>query len=459
LSTISNLKGSENSAAIGRECYGLIEEVFPICRSITGDGFRETLARIRKHIPLAVHEVPTGAQVFDWTVPREWNIRDAYVKNSRGERVIDFQKSNLHVVSYSIPVFRKMRLDELKQHLFSAPLYPDRIPYRTSYYHDTWGFCVRQRQLEQLQEDEYEVCIDSTLKNGSLTYGECLIAGGTEKEVLISCHACHPSLCNDNLSGVVVSTFLAKSLMLKKLRYSYRFLFIPGTIGSITWLSRNEENLHRIKHGLVLSCVGDRGPISYKKSRRGDADIDRAMLQVLQGCGEQYNVADFSPYGNDERQYGSPAFNLPVGRVSRTPDGQFPEYHTSADDLTFVDAAALGDSFVKCLAAFEILEKDRIYLNQNPKCEPQLGKRGLYRTFGGHGDLQTRELAMLWVLNQSDGTNSLLDITERSGLNFDVISEAAETLKQHGLLLECRANPEELSKEATREAVCGSSRA
>lgn len=453
--TIGAVKPDPNFLEVGQSIHSLVSELYPICRSITGNGFRETLARIRKHIPLAVHEVPTGSQVFDWTVPREWNIRDAYVKNSRGERVIDFQRSNLHVVNYSVPVSARMSLEELKQHLFSSPEHRDWIPYKTSYYRDTWGFCVSQGQLEQLHEGDYEVCVDSTLENGSLTYGEFLLAGTTEDEVLISCHACHPSLCNDNLSGVALATFLAKSLMSCKPRYSYRFLFIPGTIGSITWLSRNERNVHRIKHGLVLSCVGDRGQLSYKKSRRGDAEIDRAALQVLKHSGQDYAIADFSPYGNDERQYCSPGFNLPVGRLSRTPDGQFAEYHTSADDLNFVDAASLGDSLNKCLAILEILEENRVYLNQNGKCEPQLGKRGLYRTLGGHGDPETLELAMLWALNQSDGSHSLLDIAERSGLAFTIICQAAKALHLHGLLREHEHSGEQTRNTAARKMMRG----
>jgi aminopeptidase-like protein len=448
LSTISNLRVTVDSPAIGRECHSFIAELFPICRSITGNGLRETLARVAKHIPLAIHEVPTGTQVFDWTVPREWNIRDAYVKNARGEKVIDFQRSNLHVVNYSVPVAARMQLSELKEHLFSSPEHPDRIPYRTSYYNDSWGFCLSRRRLEELPEGEYEVRIDSTLENGSLTYGEFLLPGASEEEVLISCHTCHPSLCNDNLSGIALATFLAKVLIASQPRYSYRFLFIPGTIGSITWLSRNEKNVHRIKHGLVLSCVGDRGPLSYKKSRRGDAEIDRAAQQVLKHSGQDYAVSDFSPYGNDERQFCSPGFNLPVGRLSRTPDGQFPEYHTSADDLNFVDAGALGDSFDKCLSIFELLEENRVYVNQNPKCEPQLGKRGLYRAFGGYGDSESRELAMLWVLNQCDGSNSLLDIAERSGLSFSLVLQAAEALRSNGLLQE-----REISSERARAAA------
>lgn len=442
MKTLTDIRDTLDRAALGQECHDLIIELYPICRSITGNGFRETLARLQKHIPLTVHEVPTGYQAFDWTIPKEWNIRDAYVKNQRGERVIDFQRSNLHVVSYSVPVSRKVSLKELKAHLFTVPDHPDWIPYTTSYYRETWGFCVSHRQFEQLNEGEYEVHIDSTLQDGSLTYGEFFVPGNIKDEILVSCHACHPSLCNDNLSGVALAAFLAKSLVLTQPRYSYRFLFIPGTIGSITWLSRNERNVHRIKHGLVLSCVGDRGPVCYKRSRRGDAEIDRAALQVLKHSGQRYAITDFFPYGNDERQYCSPGFNLPVGRLSRTPDGEFVEYHTSADDLNFVDASSLGDSLDKSLAILEVLEENRVYVNQNPKCEPQLGKRGLYGTFGGYGNSETGELAMLWVLNQSDGSRSLLEITERSGLSFSEIRQAAEALRKHGLLKELAAAAE-----------------
>jgi aminopeptidase-like protein len=453
VSTLWGLKDSFEPSVVGRECYNLIVDLYPICRSITGNGFRQTLAFLQKHIPLTVHEVPTGYQAFDWTVPKEWNIRDAYVKNSCGERVVDFRRSNLHVVNYSAPVSKKISLAELKEHLFTLPVHPDWIPYRTSYYVENWGFCVSHRLFEQLGEEEYEVYIDSTLEDGSLTYGEFLIPGTTGDEVLVSCHACHPSLCNDNLSGVALATFLAKVMTAFPHRYSYRFLFIPGTIGSITWLSCNQSNLDRIKHGLVLACVGDRGSSSYKKSRRGDAEIDRAAVHVLQHSGQRhgYTVQDFSPYGYDERQYCSPGIDLPVGCLSRTPHGRFPEYHTSADDLNFVDASSLADSFAKCLAVFEVLEANKAFVNQNPKCEPQLGKRGLYRTWGGYADAETRELAMLWVLNQSDGTHKLLDIAERSGMSFEYIHEAAKTLKEHGLLQESDGDPAPEVDQGVRE--------
>jgi len=421
---------------IGRQMYELIRELYPICRSITGDGVRDTLARVQRHIPLTIHEVPSGTAVFDWTVPKEWNIRDAYVKDSQGKKVIDFQKSNLHVVNYSVPTNKRMPFSELKEHLFTLPDQPDLIPYRTSYYREAWGFCLSQRQLDEMSDGQYEVRIDSELKNGSLTFGELLIRGATENEVLISTHICHPSLCNDNLSGVAVATFLAMTLAACEPRYSYRFLFIPGTIGSITWLSLNEEKVDRIKYGLVLACLGDRGPMSYKRSRQEKSEMDRAALHVLECSAKQHLVRDFSPYGYDERQYCSPGFNLAVGCLSRSSHGQFPQYHTSADDLDFVDSASLEDSFVNCFSILSVLERNLVFINRNPKCEPQLGKRGLYRQLGGYTDAEAREMAMLWVLNQSDGTKSLLDIAERSRLPFDEIWSVAQALMECGLIEE-----------------------
>jgi aminopeptidase-like protein len=422
---------------VGREMYRLITELYPICRSITGDGVRRTLQIIQRHIPLAVHEVPSGTTVFDWTVPKEWNIKDAYIKNARGERVVDFQQSNLHVVSYSVPVKKRMSLTALKPHLFTLPEHPEWIPYRTSYYTESWGFCLSHKQFSQLREDEeYEVCIDSSLTDGSLTYGEYYLPGEQTDEILLSCHICHPSLCNDNLSGIALVTFLAKYLGTLPRRYSYRFLFIPGTIGSITWLCMNEAQVARIKHGLVVAGVGDRGPFTYKKSRRGDAEIDQAASHVLKHAGGRNSVIDFFPYGYDERQFCSPAFNLPIGCVMRTPFGQYPEYHTSADNLDFVSPASLADSFSKCVSIFAVLENNRVYVNQNPKCEPQLGKRGIYRAVGGQVGEKSSELAMLWVLNFSDGTHSLLDIAERSGVKFEVIHHVANILVHHDLIKE-----------------------
>lgn len=430
-----DLEQSFDAKTVGQDMYRLIAELYPICRSITGNGFRESLQIIKRQVPLQVHEVETGTPVFDWTVPREWNIRDAYIKNSRGERVVDFHQSNLHVVNYSIPVRKKVSLTELKEHVFTLPQHPDWIPYRTSYYQERWGFCLSHRQWLALTEDEYEVCIDSSLEPGYLTYGEYYLPGNSTDEVLISCHSCHPSLCNDNLSGMALATCLARTLRPLSLRYSYRFLFIPGTIGAITWLCRNESHVAKIKHGLVLSNVGDPGQSTYKKSRRSDAEVDRAVVHVLQHSGEEYAVLDFSPYGYDERQFCSPAFNLPVGNFMRTPHERFPEYHTSADNLDFIQPLALADSFAKCMSVFNVIENNLIYVNQNPKCEPQLGKRGLYHLVGGP-EGAVDELALLWVLNLSDANHSLLDIATRSGLPFKMIRRAADALREHELVKE-----------------------
>jgi aminopeptidase-like protein len=409
-------------------------ELFPICRSITGNGVRETLRLIQKRIPLTIHEVPSGTKVFDWTVPLEWNIRDAYIKNLRGERLVDFRNSNLHVVSYSQPANRRMSLVELKEHLYTLPDRPDWIPYRTSYYKESWGFCLSHNQLARLADEAYDVCIDASLTEGHLTYAEYYLPGETQEEVLLSAHVCHPSLCNDNLSGMAIATFLAEWLGSKPRRYSYRFLFIPGTIGSITWLSRHPQQVSRIKHGLVLTGVGDAGPCTYKKSRRGDAEIDRAMAHLLKHSGKAHAILDFIPYGYDERQYCSPGFNLAVGCFSRTPHSQYPEYHTSADNLDFVKPQSLGESLHYCQAALDILEQNKTYLNQNPHCEPQLGKRGLYRAMGGQAGEKSMEMALLWVLNLSDGHHSLLDIAERSDVPFEMLAEASLTLMEHSLL-------------------------
>jgi aminopeptidase-like protein len=367
-------------------------------------------------------------------VPKEWNIRDAYVKNSDGIKVIDFKKSSLHVLNYSTPIRKRMSLAELREHLHTLPDRPDWIPYKTSYYQERWGFCLSQNQLDCLAEGLYEVVIDSSLEAGSLTFAECFIPGERPDEVLISCHICHPSICNDNLSGIALSTFLARSLRDRPPRYSYRFIFIPGTIGAITWLALNENATDRIKHGLVVANVGDSGKLHYKKSRRGNAEIDGAVEHVLKHSGSPYEIIEFSPYGYDERQFCSPGFDLPMGSLTRTPWGRYPEYHTSADDLNLVQPRYLADSFRMYSSVLDMLEHNICYLNQNPKCEPQLGKRGLYRTMGGNVDSKEAELALLWVLNFSDGQHSLLDIAERSKLAFPTVRAAARALETAGLL-------------------------
>jgi aminopeptidase-like protein len=439
---LGDLQRALSLADPAAHAYALIERLYPICRSITGQGVRDTLAILRESIPLEVHEVPSGTQVLDWTVPKEWNVRDAYVKNAAGQRVIDFRKSNLHVVGYSVPVERTMPLSELKAKLYSLPDRPDWIPFRSSFYRDDWGFCLAHRELEQLPDGDYDVCIDSTLTDGSLTYGELLIPGTSTDEVLLSAHVCHPSLCNDNLSGISLAVLLARYLAARARegqpsRLSYRFVFAPVTIGAITWLARNEQQLGRIQHGLVLTLLGDAGKLTYKRSRRGNAAIDRAAAHVLSHSDSPFAIEDFIPYGYDERQYCSPGFDLAVGCLMRTPYMRFPEYHTSGDNLEFVKTASLADSLARVLDILAVLDQDRRFLNLSPKAEPQLGRRGIYRALADRSDGGGSEMAMLWVLNQSDGEHSLLDIAERSGLRFAVIAAAARLLQENGLLQPC----------------------
>lgn len=422
-------------AGLGQAMYSFAAELFPICRSITGNGVRESLRLIARRVPLDVHEVPSGTQVFDWTVPREWNIRDAFIRDARGNKVVDFARSNLHVVSYSTPVRRRMSLSELKPHVHTLPDQPDLVPYRTSYYAESWGFCMSHRQLQDLRDETYEVVIDSTLEDGSLTYGEYLHRGESEDEVLLSAHVCHPSLANDNCSGLALLACLAERISRLKTRYSYRFLFAPGTIGAIAWLARNEAKVSRIKHGLVVSCVGDGGGPTYKRSRRGDTEIDRAMAHVLQHSGLGPAILPFSPYGYDERQYCSPGFDLAVGLLQRGRFGAFPEYHTSADNLNFISAENLETSYRMVAAGLGVLEANCVLRNTMPKCEPQLGRRGLYGAIGGDKDAAAANMAMLWVLNLSDGRHSLLDIAERAEMPFSVVQRTAQLLRAHGLLV------------------------
>ena len=423
---------------IGARMKALMEELYPIPRSITGDGLRRTLRRIGDEIPLTISEVPSGTPVLDWTIPKEWNIRAAWVADDRGERIIDVENHSLHIVGYSTPLRERMRLGELLPHLHSLPSHPELIPYRTSYYREQWGFCLPHRTLLALPDGDYDVCIDATLENGSLTYAECVIPGESTDEVLISCHCCHPSLANDNLSGIVTAIELARERIARPGRFTYRFLFIPGTIGAIAWLARNEPTVARIRAGFVLSGVGF-GRHTYKRSRRGDAAIDRAFANVL-GHGPEHEVRAFTPYGYDERQYCSPGFDLPVGCLMGTPFGEYPEYHTSADRPDLITEARLVDTVRVCREVFDVVEGDGRFRNLSPRGEPQLGRRGLYRSTGGDA-LPGYELALLWVLNLSDGGHSLLDIAERAALPFGVVRRAAEALRDAGLLAPVTPGP------------------
>ncbi|MEU5193869.1 DUF4910 domain-containing protein [Streptomyces scabiei] len=419
---------------VGEEMHALVERLYPLCRSITGDGVRATLDIVGEYIPLQVHEVPTGTQVLDWTVPQEWNIRDAYIADATGRRVVDFAASSLHVLGYSVPVSATLPLAELREHLYTLPEHPSWVPYRTSYYQPQWGFCLAQDTLDAMPDGEYEVCVDSTLADGHLTYAEHVVPGRTADEVIVSCHVCHPSLANDNLAGVAVATFLARALAERTPYYTYRFIYAPGTIGAITWLARNAERIERVKHGLVLACAGDRGEVTYKQSRRGDAEIDRVMRHVLTASGRPHRVTEFTPYGYDERQYCSPGFDLGVGSLSRTPYAGYPEYHTSADNPGFVTPEAMTDTLELCREAFAVLDGNRRYVNLSPYGEPQLGRRGLYDSLGGRSDAKEAQMAMLWVLSLSDGEHGLLDVAERSGLPFDTVAAAAGALHGAGLI-------------------------
>ncbi|MDX6750228.1 DUF4910 domain-containing protein [Geminicoccaceae bacterium 1502E] len=439
--------------------FELASRIFPICRSITGEGVRATLGHLARHVDLTIHEVPSGTQVLDWTVPREWGIRDAWIENPAGERILDFKSCNLHVLQYSVPVHARLPLEELKEHVFTLPEQPGLVPYRTSYYEERWGFCMAHERLAALPDGIYKVLIDSTLEDGSLTWGEYLHRGLSEDEVLLSAHVCHPSLANDNCSGLALLGHLARRLAPLRTRLSYRFLFAPGTIGAIAWLARNEQGLGRIRHGLVVSCVGDGGGPTYKKSRQGDAPIDRAMTHVLRHGAVAPTILDFSPYGYDERQYCSPGFDLPVGLFQRSQFATFPEYHTSADDLGFIRPDHLARSYAMIVAALDILESDWRPVSTAPKGEPQLGRRGLYGSVGGDGDAAAGNMALLWVLNLADGSHGLLDIAERAGMPFAIIADAARVLRAAGLLTEARGPdlpgpPREIRRCASSRPAC-----
>ena len=422
-------------ADAGASMLALMRDLYPLCRSITGAGLRATLARVSAVVPLAITEVATGTQVFDWTIPPEWGIDDAYLEHESGRRFAQFRDSNLHVVGYSVPTDVSMSLDELRPRLHTLPQHPDWIPFRSSYYREDWGFCLSERERQSMPAGAYRVVISSRLGDGSLSLGEFVHAGRTDEEVLVFAHTCHPSLCNDNLSGIVVAAHLAATLRQLDTRYTYRFVFAPATIGSIAWMSLNEQRLQRIRHGLVVAMLGDEGPLHYHRSLTGAATIDRAAGVVLRSCYPDAAALDFSPWGFDERQFNTPGIRLPVGRLNRALTGEYPQEHTSADSMEMMSAAALGEAWRACLRIFEVLEKDARYLNLSPKGEPQLGRRGLYRQTGGYYEgVADRHMAFLWLLNQSDGTASLLDIAERSGIEFGLIAQCALDLEAAGLL-------------------------
>lgn len=431
------MTGPEIEETAGAQQSGmmpLITRLYPICRSITGDGVRSTLDILGDEIELERHEIPSGTEVFDWTMPPEWNIRDAYIADGSGRRLIDFHEHNLHVLNYSTPIDTVMSRRSLAAHVYTLPQHPDWIPYRTSYYQKRWGFCLTHNQWQGIPDGDYRVYIDADLKPGALTLGEVLLPGESETEIVFSTHICHPSMCNDNLSGIAVLTRLFQWLSRRPRRYSYRALYVPGTIGSLSWLWLNRDRLDSVLGGLVLTGLGDPGGFTYKRSQQEDSCIDRLAALALADGGEDWQQRKFSPFGYDERQYCAPGFDLAVGRLSRTPFGEYSEYHTSADHLDFVSETQLHGALRVCQRFVEYLEADRCWVNLSPCGEPQLGKRGLYGALGGTGGPDEFRLAMLWMLNQADGSRPVSDVARRSGLSMELLAEAAETLAEAGLL-------------------------
>lgn len=431
--------------AVAREAWGLMEALYPLCRSITGDGVRRSLDLVERWAPLERAEVPSGSRAYDWEVPREWNVRDAYVADAEGRRVIDFGAHNLHVMSYSTPVDRTMTLAELEPHLHSLPEKPDWIPYRTSYYREQWGFCLRHRDRERLGPGPYRVRIDATLAPGHLSYGECVIPGATDEEAVVYTHVCHPSLANDNLTGIAATAALARALRAERPRLTWRLVFGPGTIGSLAWLARNEARLARLRGGLVVGLLGAPGPLTYKRSRRGDTGTDRAAEHVLHRAARSHRSVDFEPYGYDERQFCSPGFDLPVGRLTRAANGEYAEYHTSADDLGLVRPDLLAESIGVLAQMVAVIDANRRTLNLRPKGEPQLGRRGLYGAIGGRGPGDI-EHALLWVLSLSDGAHDLVAIADRSRLDFALVERAAAALEEAGLLGPAPESPRDIER-------------
>ncbi len=419
----------------GKKIYKLVEDLFPICRSITGNGVRETFQIIKSHLPnLKIHEVPSGEKCFDWIIPNEWNVKDAYIKNEAGEKVVDFKINNLHLLNYSIPINIKIPLKELEKHLYSLPEQPDVIPYVTSYYERRWGFCLSHNCRKNLLDGDYTVCIDTSLKKGSMTYADLLIKGNTDKEILVSTYICHPSLANNELSGPALATFLAKWVEEKvDKRFSYRFIFIPETIGAVAYLSRNINHMKKNTiAGYVLSCVGDNRSYSFMPSRTGNCLADKIALHVLNYKIKSFKSFSFLQRGSDERQYCAPGVDLPVCSIMRTKYGEFPEYHTSNDNLNLVSSEGFQGSYDIHIDVFSILEKNKKYI---ATClgEPQLGRRNLRSTLGA-GELAVEFKLISDFLAYSDGNLDLVDIANILNVYAIELFPIVDTLFSHNLI-------------------------
>ncbi len=425
---------SLSPSEFARALYSFATELAKTYRSITGNGVRETLALIQKLIPLTVHEVPTGTQTLDWNVPKEWNIRDAYVIDPEGKKILDFKTNYLHVLGYSIPIDQTVSLKELDQHLYSLPEQPDAIPYVTSYYEERWGFCIAHRERALLKPGQYRVVIDSELKDGSLTYGEYIVPGKTEKEILLSTYTCHPNMGNDNISGMTITTFLAQWLGEKPRHYTYRVVFVPETIGSIVYMSKHlHEMRERCVAGFNITCVGDEGRFSFLPSRAGDTLADRIALRTLKNEHPDFIHYSFLDRGSDERQYCSPAADLPIVSIMRSKYGTYPEYHTSLDDLDFVTPTGLSGSYDVLKKCLETLENNKVY-RATTIGEPQLSKRGLYSTLSVRGSANDAK-HMMDFLAYADGTRDLAALAEIIRASATDITLLADKLLAAGLIV------------------------
>lgn len=432
----------------GNNLLQIMDDLFPIMRSITGPGVRKSLEKLQAIAPLVVHEVKSGSDVLDWTVPEEWHFKRAWIEDGKGTIVLDSESSNLHVVNFSVAVDQIMSREELLPHLHSLPETPHSVPYRTTYYAEQWGFCLSHNELQQLGDGPFHVRIDAKRTPGVLNYGEICVPGESPSEILISTHICHPQLANDNLSGMVLAAALANYIGKNKPSLTWRFVFVPGTIGAISWLSQNQNTVSTIVGGLVLTGLGDSSSFNWKKTRAGNGWIDRLVQQVLEQAVPDYHATlPFSPYGYDERQYCSPGFNLPIGRLTRAVHGTFPEYHTSDDNMDFVSASKLEESLELLKGIADAIDIDMVYQNLSPYAEPQLGRRGLYSAFGANVDPGRFQMALLWMLNQSDGTHSLSDISTVSKIPILELHDAAIILVEHELLIAVRHASEPFNQE------------
>ena len=431
----------KSSAEIGREMYQLAEAIFPICRSITGDGVRKTLKMLSDFIAqdgmeFSIHEIPSGTQVFDWTVPKEWTIRDAYIENEQGEHIIDMEANNLHVMGYSVPVDQWVTLDELKQYVYTQVDQPDVVPYVTSYYKERFGFCMSETQLRSLPDGKYHMVIDSELFNGSLTYAELVLPGASDREIMITSYTCHPSMANNECSGPVLLAALVRYVhSIPKRRYTYRFVLNPETIGSITYLSKNYKHLkEKVEAGVVLSCVGDDRAYSIVHSRGGDTVADRSLMNILRGR-ENFKEYSFLHRGSDERQYNAPGIDLPVVGFCRSKYGEYPEYHTSADDMGLISPSGIQGSYEVMTDWIQAIEHNKKY-KITVLCEPQLGKRGLYPTISQKGNYDEVR-AMTNFIAYADGNNDLIDISSRISVPVSILIQFVEKLINKNLLKEC----------------------